>query len=102
MGQGDDFCGDLARMETNIDPENPEHGRLFDLYIARKDHMREIMRAFFRVAFEPLGHLQNKTKDMMIAECVWDSIRFARGLSRWSSPFHIGPEPCPKIERREE
>ena len=102
MGQDDDFCGDLARMETDLDPENPEHERLFDLYIARRDHMQELMRAFFKIAFEPSGHLKEKSKDMMIAECVWDSIRFARGLSRWSSPFHIGPEPCPKIERREE
>lgn len=101
MGQESDFCMDLAQMETDLDPENPEHERLFNAYLARRDHMQEVMRAFFKIAFEPYGHLKEKTDDMMIAECVWDSIRFARGQSRWSTPFHIGPEPCPKIERTE-
>ena len=57
MGQEGDFCNDLARMETDLDPENPGHNRLFDLYIARRDHMQELMRAFFRIAFEPHGYL---------------------------------------------
>lgn len=102
MGQEGDFCNDLARMDTDLDPENPEHERIWYGFFARRDHMQELMRAFFRIAFEPHGYLQKKTDDMMIAECVWDSLRFGRGQSRWSTPLQIGPEPCPKIERREE
>lgn len=102
MSQESDFCNDLARMETDLDPENPEHERLFNAYLSRRDHMQELMRAFFKIAFEPYGYLRYKTDDMMIAETVWDSIRHARGQSRWSEPFQVGPEPCPKIERREE
>ena len=101
MGQDDDFCNDLARMETDLDPKSPEHERLFNAYLARRDHMRELMRAFFRIAFEPTGYLQRKTEDMLTAETVWDSIRYARGQSRWSQPLQAGKEPCPKIEREE-
>lgn len=102
MGQGGDFCDDLARMETDLDPKNPEHERLFDAYIARRDHMREIMGAFFRIAFEPFGYLKKKTDDMLIAETVWDSIRRARGQSRWGQPLVLGGEPCPKITKEEQ
>lgn len=98
MGQGGEFCNDLARMETDLDPKNPEHERLFDAYIARRDHMREIMGAFFRIAFEPFGYLKEKTEDMLIAETVWDSIRCARGQNQWGMPLQMGSEPCPEIE----
>ena len=102
MGQEFDFCTDLAGINTDLSPDNPNHDWIFDKYIARRDHMQELMRAFFRIAFEPHMYLEKKTEDMMIAECVWDAMRFARGLSNWSEPFHIGSEPTPKIERIED
>lgn len=96
MGQQNDFCNDLASIGRSTATD-----KAFDAYISRRDHLEEIMRAFFRIAFEPLGYLREKTDDMMIAETVWDSMRFARGESRWDKPFQVGPEPCPKIERTE-
>lgn len=98
MGQEFDFCTELAKINDDLSPDNPNHDRIFHMYIARRDHMQELMRAFFRIAFEPVGYLKEKTDDMLIAETVWDSIRFARGLSRWSHPLQVGKEPCPKIE----
>lgn len=68
------------------------------MYIARRDHLEEVMRAFFRIAFEPTGYLKEKTDDMLIAECIWDAIRCVMGLSRWEQPLHTGSEPVPKIE----
>lgn len=102
MGQDMDFCDELASINTDLSTENPQHERIFDKFISRRDHMRELMRAFFRIAFEPNGYLEKKTEDMMIAECIWDAIRFARGKSRWDQPFRIGPEPIPKVEVMEE
>ena len=99
LGQEFDFCCDLASMGTDLSPEKPNHDALFDMYIARRDHMQELMRAFFRIAYEPTGYLKEKTDDMMIAECIWDAIRFALGLSRWDKPFVIGSEPIPTIEK---
>jgi len=78
-----------------------EHRKEFDAFIHRRDHLRELMYAFFRIAFEPIGCLKEKTEDMMIAECIWDAIRFARGHSRWDRPFVIGSEPVPKIAKEE-
>ena len=98
MGQYFEFCDDLASINADLSPDNPNHERLFDMYIARRDHMEEVMRVFFRIAFEPTGYLKEKTDDMLIAECIWDAIRCTRGLSNWGSPLHTGSEPVPKIE----
>ena len=98
MGQEWDFCNDLASINADLSPDNPNHERLFDMYIARRDHMHEVLRSFFRIAFEPKGYLEEKTDDMLIAECIWDAIRHVRGLSNWGSPLHTGSEPVPKIE----
>lgn len=96
MSQQRDFCDDLAGIGRSTTTDEA-----FNAFIARRDHLEEIMRAFFRIAFEPSGYLQEKTDDMMIAETIWDTMRFARGESRWDKPFQVGPEPCPKIERNE-
>ena len=98
MGQDTEFCTDMAELNADLSPDNPHHELIFDRYIQRRDHMEEIMRAFFRIAFEPTGYLKEKTDDMLIAECIWDAIRCVRGLSRWGSPLHTGSEPVPKIE----
>ena len=98
MGQYTEFCADMADLNADLSPDNPHHELIFDRYIQRRDHMEEVMRAFFRIAFEPIGYLKEKTDDMLIAECIWDAIRCVRGLSNWSSPLHTGSEPVPKIE----
>ena len=97
MGQDMDFSEDMAMIGRDLSPDNPNHDRIFSNCMYRRDHLREIMRIFFRIAFEPTGYLERKTDDMMIAECIWDAMRFARGISRWDKPFAIGPEPVPKI-----
>lgn len=98
MGQDMDLSHDMASINRDLSPENPNHKIIFDQYIQRRDHLRALMTAFFRIAFEPYGYLTEKTDEMMICECIWDAVRFARGNSRWSEPFQIGSEPSPKIE----
>lgn len=98
MGQEWDFCNNLASINVDLSPDNPNHEHLFDMYIARRDHMQEVLRSFFRIAFEPTGYLKEKTDDMLIAECIWDAIRCVRGLSNCGSPLHTGSEPVPKIK----
>lgn len=98
MGQDMDLSNDMASINRDLSPENPNHKIIFDQYIQRRDHLRALMTAFFRIAFEPYGYLTEKTDEMMICECIWDAVRFARGNSRWSKPFQIGSEPSPKIE----
>lgn len=97
MGQDMDFCDDIAAIGVDFSPENPDHELIFDRFIHRRDALRQIMQSFFRVAWGYNG-VKEKTEDGMIAECIWDAIRFHRGLSRWNEVFHIGSEPVPKIE----
>ncbi len=96
MGQDMDFCNDLASMGREI--YNEENRRAFDSFINRRDHMREIMKYLFRVTFEPQGYLKEKTEKMLIAEDIWDAIRYATGRSRWGSRLHTGSEPSMMIE----
>ena len=98
MGQDMDLTNDMASINRDLSPENPNHKMIFDQYVRRRDHLRAVMTAFFRIAFEPYGYLTEKTDEMMVCECIWDAVRFYRGNSRWSKPFQIGSEPSPKIE----
>ena len=98
MGQDMDLSNDMASINRDLSQENPNHKIIFDQYIQRRDHLRALMTAFFRIAFEPYGYLAEKTDEMMVCECIWDAVRFYRGNSRWSKPFQIGSEPSPKIE----
>lgn len=97
-----DFCNDIASIGIDLSPDNPNHRRIFDSYISRRDHLSEIMKTVFKIAYEPYGYINKKTDEMMIAECIWDSLRVAAGKSRWSQPFKIGPEPIPTVEIIEE
>ena len=99
MGQERDFCDDMACMGRTFSKDEPAHSKAFDAFILRRDHLQELMRAFFQIAFEPTGYLREKTKEMLIAEDIWDSLRFARGQSKWNSVLHVGSEPVPKIAK---
>ena len=97
LGQGRDFSDEIAAMNRDFDPNNPLHEQIFDGYINRRNDIEEIMHAVFRIAYGPYGVPKAKSTDMLIAECIWDAIRSARGVSRWDHPMPIGPEPLPKI-----
>ena len=102
MGQCFDFTDDFCSMGVDFSQENPNHDRIFDRYISSRDAMREAMKAAFRIGYGAKGYLEEKTPDMLIAEDVWDAIRYARGQSRWGSPLHLGEEPPVKIREVEE
>ena len=97
MGQDYDFSDDMACLNYGFPTEEPEFSKM----LARRDHMRELMRAFFAIAFEPKGCLEQKTDEMLVAEDIWEAIRYARGEGRYESPLHVGPEPFPTVEKVE-
>lgn len=97
MGQEFDFVNDISHMDVDLSPDNPNHERIFDHMIHRRDVLSEIMHCFFRVAFAPYGVVpQKKTEEMMIAEDIWDAIRVATG--RCDYPLYISSESVPYIE----
>lgn len=98
LGQDMDFCDDIASMNTDLSADNPEHNRIFDRFICRRNCMRELMAAFFRIAFGPHGVPEKKTADMLIAEDIWDAIRVHLGISRYDRVLHVSDEPIPDIE----
>ena len=102
MGQCFDFTDDFCLMNVDLASDNPNNDRLFDRYIVRRNAMREVMNAAFRIGYGYNGYLREKTPEMLIAEDIWDSIRYARGQSRWDSPLHLGDEPPIKIQEVEE
>lgn len=92
------FADEVARLNFDLSPENPNHKAIFNSYIHRRDHINEIMKAVFAIAFEPRGYLENKTDEMLEAETIWDAIRTARGASIWGKAYQMGQEPIPGIE----
>lgn len=102
MGQEFDFTTDFCSMGVDFSQENPDHNRVFDHYIYRRDAMREVMKAAFRIGYGAKGYLEEKTPDMLIAEDIWDNIRCARGQSQWGRPLHLGDEPPIEIKEVKE
>ena len=98
MGQDFDFTDDFCLMNVDLALDNPNHDRIFDRFICRRDAMREAMKAAFRIGYGAKGYLEKKTPDMLIAEDIWDCIRYARGQSRWGSTLHLGEEPPIEIK----
>lgn len=99
LGQCWDFTDDFCAINCDLSASNPEHSRIFDAYIHRRDAMRHVMQAAFHIGYGSLAFPEAKTDDMLIAEDLWDSIRFVRGQSRWGSPLHVSEEPAAKIEK---
>lgn len=98
MGQVDMLAERLAKYNVDFSQDNPNHEQIFDRYITERDAISEVLKAAVRIAFSSWGVPEKKDDDTLIAECIWDSIKFARGLSRWGAVLQIGSEPIPKIE----
>ena len=101
MGQDMDFSDAMAQIETDLSHDNPNFQKNFERFLERRDALRAVMKAFFNIAFQ-MGYLRENTEEMLIAEDIWDSIRVARGRSRWGSALNVSGEPLPKIEEIEE
>lgn len=98
MGQDVMLVEDICEMELDLSSDDPKHKENFDKFLIKRDHIREIMRAVFRIAYGYYGVPEKKSEDGMIAECIWDAIRHARGKGRFDEVLPIGSEPVPKIE----
>lgn len=101
MGQGSMFADDMAAINCDLSPENPEHRKIFDGFLHRRNHLNSVMQAVFQIAFEPCGYLTRKPDDMLIAEDIWDALRVATGKSIWSRAIQSGAEPLPEVVKNE-
>lgn len=95
--QSIDFANDIAGQYVDLSPENPNHKKIFDQYIERRDAIMEVMKAVFAIAYGNVYH-ESKPKHCKEAETIWDAIRTVRGLNRWEKAYQSGGEPIPEIE----
>ena len=103
IGQTWDLADMLCEgILKGYDKDKPESEILFERYITKRDAIREVLASAIRIAYDPLYCPKFKTEDGMIAECMWDAIRCARGTSNYGTPMQIGSEPIPKIEVEDE
>lgn len=103
MGQTWDLADMLCEgILKGYDKDKPESKIMFERYITKRDAIREVLTSAIRIAYDPLYCPESKTEDGMIAECMWDAIRCARGTSNYGTPMQIGSEPIPKIEVKDE
>ena len=102
MGQTWDLADMLCEgMLKGYDKDKPESKVIFERYITKNKALREVLDSAMRIAYGPCHSPETKTEDGMIAECMWDAIRCARGTSNYGTPMQIGSEPIPKIEVKE-
>ena len=99
MGQVMELADDLAFYDTYKFKDREDFKEIHSRACDKRDVIYEILSSVMRIAFgRSYGVPDEKSEDCMIAECMWDAIRFVRGTSRWDKPFQIGDEPTPKIE----
>ena len=101
LGQVWNFANDLSGVDDPLDFTTESGRREFERRIEKRNNIEEVMHAVFRIAFGSFGAPDKKSEDCMIAECMCDAIRFARGTNTWPCVMQIGKEPIPKIERIE-
>ena len=102
MGQTWDLADMLCEgILKGYDRDKPESKVIFERYIIKRNAIREVLSSAMGIAYNPYHSPESKTEDGMIAECIWDAIRCARGTSRYETPMQIGSEPIPKIEVKE-
>ena len=102
MGQKNDLTRLLTEhwfYRSDYKEGDPKEKVDFERYITKRDSVEEMLGAIMRISYgNSFGTPKEKSDDCMIAECMWDAIRYARGTTRWDKPFQIGSEPSPKIE----
>lgn len=104
LGMGQTWeLADMLCEETlkGYDKDKPESKVVFERYITKRNAIRKVLDSAMGIAYDPYHSLETKTEDGMIAECIWDAIRCARGTSSYGTPMQIGSEPIPKIEVEE-
>lgn len=98
----------LSTMDTDLDPSNPNHERIFDAYIDRRDHIRAIIKALFEIACPrwSCGHQRNK--ESLRCEDIWQTIRYRLFLDNKNKeslmntvmsrpPMQVSDQPLPTI-----
>lgn len=105
LNQWEDLSCRLARMNTDFSRDNPNHDRVFDLYIQRRNIIHKILMAVGSIVWSSGNVEQND--DSKIAQDIWAVIRhrlYINGdvVNPWcvaADPvLQVGPETLPSME----
>ena len=109
MNQWFDFATNVSLCGYEYDKNYTENDKKFDDYINRRNESQELFEKAFRTA-QP--NYQMKTDEMMIAEDIWQVMRYRMYFDRggdpndWCvyarKPLKMSDEPLPKMERTKE
>lgn len=94
-GLADDMAFDGYDRSKDTD------GKQFDLCIQCRDHINEVLRCAFRIAWPGYGTPRQKLPGVEVAGDIWSALRYELSGKDaiWgpSRPIQLGEEPLPKI-----
>lgn len=83
LNQWFDFTTDVATAGYIYDKTNPDNGRLFDKYIARRNNAQERFTETFGKLRDPFAR---QTDDMLRAQEIWQVIRHRLYIDKGGDP----------------
>ena len=111
--QGHELAEILSTMNNlDLSSKNPDHEKIFDRYLERREHINAILDAAFTIAC-PMNlrysELYERDKDSLIAEDIWQCMRYALWQDNPNKgrygyvvdsvpPLRRGEEPLPVVE----
>lgn len=110
MGQWGDLADSMARKNIDLDPENPHFQEYFNVFIAKRDAVENILTYAGKIAWGTGANsfIDNpKSEEQRIAEGIWQVIRHELwkqnpNRDEWCvdsrKPMQFSNEPLPKLE----
>lgn len=111
--QEDMLAEKLATMnDLDLSPDNPNHEKIFDSYIERKEHIGIVLKSAFEIAspwaFRATSHRKRDTKSLVIEDiwqvcryCLWENNPNKEKLGYVvdsNKPLQISDQELPTIE----
>lgn len=109
LGQFWGLADDISLLGVDMSPENPNHDKIFDSFITRRDAVREILDAAWRVASGHGRDLVTTENDTLICEDLWQVFRHQLWIDNenrveWTvdaqEPYLMSSEPAAVISRK--
>lgn len=99
LGQAEtaDLADDLAF--ANYDKSKDSAGKGFALCLQTRNHIHELLKTIFRLAWPTYGTPERRSEQELIAGDIWSQLRWELSPKSpiQSTPIQLGPEPLPKI-----
>lgn len=109
MNQWGDLADSLAMKNIDLSPDNPNHEKIFDVYIQDRDAVQKVFECAGRILWD--GQRNDKSEEQLIAEDIWQVIRHqlwkdSKNRNNWCVdsrvPLRVSDEPLPEMKKMEE